>query len=44
MFESFDSTIMAWGSNESYQFGLYLKRNIQSYYEIEAAQSVDVKI
>ena len=44
LFESFDTTIMGWGSNEAYHFGLYLRRNIQTFYQIKAIDHIDLKV
>lgn len=32
LLETFESTLLVWGSNESLQFGLSLRRNLQRFY------------
>ena len=43
LLETFENAVMGWGSNESYHFGLYLKRDLQKFYGTPVWQSVDLK-
>jgi alpha-tubulin suppressor-like RCC1 family protein len=42
--ETLDNTILVWGSNESMQFGLHLKRDLQKYYQIHSSNAVNARI
>ena len=44
MMETFDNTLLVWGSNEAMQFGLHLKRDLSKYYQINSSEAVNARI
>ena len=44
LMETLDNTILVWGSNESMQFGLHLKRDLQKYYQVHSSNAVNARI
>ena len=42
--ETLDNTLLVWGSNESMQFGLHLKRDLSKYYQINSSEAVNARI
>lgn len=44
LLESFDNSLMVWGSNESLQFGLNLKKDLSKYYQQHASKQIDSRI
>lgn len=44
LMETFDNTLLVWGSNEAMQFGLQLKRDLSKYYQINSSDAVNARI
>jgi hypothetical protein len=43
LFETFETTLLVWGSNEAYHFGLCLKRELSKYYQSLVSDGADIK-